>query len=246
MISLSCFSLNKFSSNLYQCNLLNDNKLSSSEVVTDICGNNYNTVVIGAQTWFAENLRTCKYKNGDNIPNVPLSANWSSLTTGAYTILGNNNSYETLFGKLYNWQAVAGIWNTASITDINQRKSFAPDGWRVPGVADFDVLINNLPYGGGTTYAGVKLRETGNITWGSAGFGSVFYNGSNSTGFTARGAGVRTSNGFGGFRTNFYIWTYDQASSTTANAYRVVSNTASITSVTLLKVTGSSVRLIKI
>jgi len=38
--------------------------------VTDLCGKTYKEIIIGNQTWISENLSTCKYRNGDQIPHV--------------------------------------------------------------------------------------------------------------------------------------------------------------------------------
>ena len=46
-------------------------------------GRGYETVQIGDQCWFAENLRTTVYADGTSIPEVTDDAAWTGLSTGA-------------------------------------------------------------------------------------------------------------------------------------------------------------------
>ncbi len=88
--------------------------------VTDIDGNTYPTVVIGAQEWMAHNLRTAHYANGDPIPNVTVGADWSQQTAGAWCHYNNDPIHDELRGKLYNWYTVTDPRNVC------------PSGWHVP------------------------------------------------------------------------------------------------------------------
>ena len=132
--------------------------------VTDVDGNNYLTININGQEWMAENLRTTTYANGNPIPNVTDSMQWSSLTTGAWTHYNNDNQYENPYGKLYNWYTVADTRNVC------------PTGWHVPTDAEYTLLTDYL---GGEPVAGGKMREAGTSHWASPNTGAT-----NSSGFT--------------------------------------------------------------
>ena len=70
--------------------------------MTDIDGNVYNTVIIGAQEWVQENLTVSKYNDGTIIPQVTDPSAWSNLTTGAWCYYDNIAANGSIYGKLSN------------------------------------------------------------------------------------------------------------------------------------------------
>ena len=80
-------------------------------------GYNYETVQIGEQCWFAENLRSENYRNGDVIANVEESNTWIGLQEGAKCLHDNSAAYGNP-GYLYNGFAVL------------DERGLCPDGWR--------------------------------------------------------------------------------------------------------------------
>ncbi|TVQ17575.1 MAG: hypothetical protein EA361_02285 [Bacteroidetes bacterium] len=102
------------------------------EGVTDIEENEYTTVFIGDREWMAENLKTTKYKNGINIPNITDGNDWVELTYGAYSWYNNDESFfKDTYGALYNWHAV----NTGNL---------CPTGWKIPNKDEMVELVNYL------------------------------------------------------------------------------------------------------
>ena len=57
-------------------------------------GYDYATVLIGEQCWFAENLRSENYENGDAIPAGLSDSEWSSTTLGAAAVYGEDAGCE--------------------------------------------------------------------------------------------------------------------------------------------------------
>jgi uncharacterized protein (TIGR02145 family) len=141
--------------------------------MTDQEGNEYKTIVIGEQEWMAENLITTVYRNGNAIANVTDAAQWSSLTTGAWSRNNNSSSNECPYGKFYNWYAVADPRNVC------------PTGWHVPSETEWTTLTNFL---GGTAVAGGKMKSTGTQYWFSPNTGAT-----NESGFSGLPAGLLNS-----------------------------------------------------
>jgi len=196
--------------------------------LVDIDGNVYSTVVIGTQTWMAENLKVTKYRNGDNITHITTNSDWNSDTDGAYGYYDDNTTLRDTYGMLYNWYAV----------DNSSSRYICPEGWHVPTADEYDVLSTYL---GGNSVAGGKMKETGTDHWQSESSGT-----SNSSGFTARGAGYRLNNGTYGFlNQTFVFWTVSYASNSTAH-YRAGSYTSGgITVSSINKEYGFSVRCLE-
>lgn len=114
--------------------------------VTDVEGNVYRTIYIGQLEWMAENLKTTKYNDGTDIPNITDKDQWVNDINGAYCWYDNNINYKESYGALYNYYAVA--------TD-----KLCPVGWRVPtpdeyksiksSFREYDALWLERQYAGG-------------------------------------------------------------------------------------------------
>jgi uncharacterized protein (TIGR02145 family) len=183
-------------------------KKSDDNSVKDSDGNTYQTVTIGTQVWFVEDLRVTHYHTGDPIPNVTDGTVWSNLTSGAYCDYDNAQSNSIIYGRLYNWYAV------------RDNRNICPIGYHVPTTDEWLILINYL---GGIAVAGEKLREQGTDHWNDAFATSVY----NESGFTALPVGTRGNNGvFSGRGDRVGWWTstkYDSNAGTwVMNHYQIV------------------------
>jgi uncharacterized protein (TIGR02145 family) len=143
-------------------------------------GRTYDLVEIGGQCWFADNLATDQYRNGDLIPTGLDSANWLNTITGAYAIYNNDLANDAGYGKLYNWY-----------TTVDSR-GLCPSGWHVPTDCEWMYLEGSLGMMvqqqvvtgyRGTNESGALRSTTG---WNSPNTGAT-----NSSGFTALPGGYR-------------------------------------------------------
>ena len=66
----------------------------------------YETVQIGEQCWFAENLRAEDYSNGDPIPMIFENSEWHGSTEGARCWINNDSTYFGFPGFLYHGYTV--------------------------------------------------------------------------------------------------------------------------------------------
>ena len=171
--------------------------------ITDIDGNSYNTVLIGAQCWTKENLRVTRYNDGTAIQfdatggSGGESTTWQNLTIGAHSILENDNSNLTKYGYLYNGYAAKGIYTTGSNASTNTL-NICPSGWHVPTDAEWTTLTTEL---GGEDVAGGKMKSIGMAYWNSPNTGAT-----NESGFSALPGGFRDSSGTFHFKNSSGFW----------------------------------------
>ncbi|MBN1543083.1 fibrobacter succinogenes major paralogous domain-containing protein, partial [candidate division KSB1 bacterium] len=150
--------------------------MADTDVLIDTDGNRYRTVVIGDQTWSAENLRATHYRNGDPLSKPTDAEEWNETRLGAYCAYDQQENLADIYGYLYNWYAV------------NDARDLAPLGWRVATDADWQILESHLGMpadeiatrGWRGTDQGDQLKETGTAHWQAPNAGAT-----NSSGFTA-------------------------------------------------------------
>ena len=193
--------------------------------LVDIDGNVYSTVVIGTQTWMAENLKVTKYRNGDNITHITTNSDWPNDTDGAYGDYNNNPTNSDTYGRLYNWYAV------------DNSSGLCPEGWHVPTSEEYNALKTHLG-----TNAGQKMKEAGTEHWNSTTTGTD----SNSSGFTALPAGLRIYNNgaFSNLGVYNYLWVSDSSGSR-ANYWYLQRNVTTFRTYNVYKNYGFSVRCLK-
>jgi uncharacterized protein (TIGR02145 family) len=164
-------------------------------------GYDYSLVEIGGQCWFAENLRTELYANGDTIASILSDSEWEITTNGAVAVYGEDEGCENFspdgdacdstwslneYGRLYNWYAVDDI------------RGLCPTGWHVSTDEEWMTLEMELGMseaeandtGWRGTDQGTQMKTT--YGWYEGG------NGTNSSGFSGLPGAYRFTDG------NFY------------------------------------------
>ena len=153
-------------------------------------------VTIGTQIWSNRNLDVTTYRDGTPIPQVTDPTQWANLTTGAWCYYNNDPANGPIYGKLYNWYAVAGIHDNDPNTP---NKILAPTGWHVPSDNEWTILTTFL---GGISLAGGKMKSSGTSLWQSPNTGAT-----NESGFTGLPGGNRGNSGTVFFPSGIYgVW----------------------------------------
>jgi uncharacterized protein (TIGR02145 family) len=141
-------------------------------------GRTYDLAEIGGQCWFADNLATDQYRNGDPIPTGLDNTTWQNTTSGAYAIYNNDPANDVTYGKLYNWY-----------TTVDNR-GLCPTGWHVPSDCEWMYLEGSL---GMTVQQQQNSGNRGNLEGGKlksiSGWNLPNNGASNITGFSAIAGG---------------------------------------------------------
>ncbi len=146
-------------------------------------GQKYKTVVIGEQTWMAQNLN---YDIDDN---------------RRQSCYGDEPDFCLRFGKLYSWPGVMDYDKNRCQDDascsLTSNQGICPNGWHVPTKSEWDTLWSNVGFTSenlekGDEYGRTAVRglisDTSYITWDRSGKSDFF-------GFSAMRQGFKTDVG---------------------------------------------------
>jgi uncharacterized protein (TIGR02145 family) len=193
--------------------------------VVNYDGYDYQTVQIGDQCWFAENLRCTHYSDGSEIPLLLSTEEWESQSGPALTFR-SDSAQTVLWGAYYNWESLV------------QESSVCPIGWHAPSHLEWSALeiavgmdeeaAVNFGFRGGIPEVPIALSTTG----------------TNSSGFSAVGAGFRYEHG--GWDPNYTaFWTTTEVANPLNAVSRKLFYLQNITAVPDLKTWGLSVRCLR-
>jgi uncharacterized protein (TIGR02145 family) len=144
----------------------------------------------------------------------------------------NNPDNCLIYGGLYEWNEMM------QYTTIPGIQGICPVGWHLPDLPELQSLQNFL---GGVSVAGGKLKETGTNHWAEPNSSAT-----NTSGFTALGAGYRSFTGsFNFLQSVSNIWSSAQAGGTLARYMVLSANQANAPMTYDYRNFGFSVRCIK-
>ena len=164
--------------------------------VEDRDGNLYNTIKIGSQWWMAENLKTTHFSDGSEISLINSTSAWENLGffDKAFCYYNDSITYAVTWGVLYTWPAAMNGSESSESTPSNVQ-GVCPTGWHLPSDGEWISLEMEL---------GMSYDEAWLVGWRGTNEGSKMKtktgwysngNGTNSSGFSALPAGIRSGDG---------------------------------------------------
>ena len=160
------------------CNKDEIESIIHGEDLTDIDGNNYQSIIIGTQQWMAQNLMTTKYNDGEQIPLINTDTGWRKHRYHAYCWVDDsyNCSLNEKYGAMYNWFVI-------------KTGKLCPTGWHVPTDDEWEELELYI-YNEFNEDYGVGTHLKAKYGWD---YDNVIPSGNNYYGFSALAAGERNN-----------------------------------------------------
>jgi uncharacterized protein (TIGR02145 family) len=187
-------------------------------------GQTYNTVLIGNQCWFKENLNV-----GTMIDSSSNQTNNSLIEKYCY---GDDPANCATYGGLYQWDEMM------QYTTQQGTQGICPAGWHLPSDADWTILTDFL---GGEPIAGGKMKETGTLHWLPPNNGAT-----NESGFTALPGGARSIiTSFVHLHNNAYFWSTTEGYTQNAWGRDIDYNDPNVFRSNYIKINGINVRCMK-
>ena len=190
-------------------------------------GYDYETVQVGEQCWFAENLRSEFYQNGDAIPTNLGDDNWENTSSGAVAVYGEGESSCQNWSPDgdacdENWSLIeyGRLYNGYCVED---GRSLCPSGWHVPSDGEWMTMEMAL---------GMSEAEANNQGWRGTDQGTQMKteygyfengNGTNLSGFRGLPGACRGSS-FNNAGRSGYWWSSTMSESNITHAWvRIIS-----------------------
>ena len=180
-------------------------------------GYDYETVQIGEQCWFAENLRAENYRNSETIPTAPENVNWVNATFGGMVTVysdaeGECGHYSPTINACDASQSLPEYGRLYNKDAVQDERGLCPSEWHVADQNEFLFLRD--------AFSASDLKAVDGWYEGE--------NGSNATGFDANPNGLRNGNSGqlnnGGYQANW--WAGD-------SGFASMNNSASVLTVIL-------------
>lgn len=199
----------------------------------DANGRVYNAgILLGCRCWMRENINVGTY--------VEATANASVYATPGIQKLcyGNDVSYCASYGGLYNWNEAVSGGLISDIKYVNGDpgqgiQGICPDGWHIPDAGEWNAMVNEC---GTNPSQGLKNVDD---WWGSSSPGT------NSTGMNMPGGGLLNGNTFQDVGKYGMWWTSTAINASSASRRHMTYNNYAVTTTTMAKSYGYSVRCVK-
>ena len=166
-------------------------------------GHSYETVQIGEQCWFAENLRSESYQNGDAILSGLSDSEWENTTSGAVAVYGEGStecySYSPNGDGCEEWWSLNEYGRLYNGYAVEDERGLCPIGWHVSTDDEWNSMTNYLGvlhYGGNAVAVPLGLRAEYGWAYGDYG--------TNSSGFSALPGGLK-------LKSSSDVWHYEVA-----------------------------------
>lgn len=203
-------------------------------------GYTYDVVQIGEQCWFAENLRSYQYRNGDSlgvatVVNQQQLSGWSSANSHGMCIVPDM-SYNTYYPQDsdWYWQEFGLLYSRLVVLD---ERHICPPGWSIPTTFDFDYINEFYPP---QHYIEVGTHQDGTGTWG----GDNSECASNLYGLTVRASGEISSGTIYSVTSRASFWSFENTA-TTHRTYTGCGGIGDIWGANLYNQNGGAIRCIQ-
>ncbi len=107
--------------------------------ITDIDGNNYETIMIGNRCWTKSNMKTTRYANGEPIAKAMIYT---------HALRSNTTANFIMFGRLYTWFSAVNVPEESNVNPLRDNYGFVqgicPNGWHIPTIEDINSLIETM------------------------------------------------------------------------------------------------------